>query len=89
MQAQWDVPFSHYWAVRSFYNPAFAGSTEQIHTAAAYRYEWAGVENAPQKLVLTADLPVEFLRKRQGAGIVVYGEQTGSLRNTLLAGQYS
>ena len=89
MQAQWDVPFSHYWAVRSFYNPAFAGSTEQIHTAAAYRYEWAGVENAPQKLVLTADLPIEFLRKRQGAGIVVYGEQRGSLRNRLLAGQYS
>lgn len=89
MQAQWDVPFSHYWAVRCFYNPAFAGSTEQIRTAAAYRYEWAGVENAPQKVAFTADLPVEFLHRRQGAGIVVYSEQTGSLRNRLLAGQYS
>ncbi|MCE5179442.1 MAG: PorP/SprF family type IX secretion system membrane protein [Porphyromonadaceae bacterium] len=89
MQAQWDVPFSHYWAVRSFYNPAFAGATEQIRTVAAYRYEWAGIVNAPQKVALTADLPIEFLRRRQGAGIVFFSEQTGSLRNRLLAGQYS
>ena len=89
MQAQWDTPFSHYWAVKGFYNPAFAGVTEQIRSAAAYQYEWAGVENAPQKVVFTADLPIEFLRRRHGTGIVVYGEQVGSLRNTLLAGQYS
>jgi len=89
MQAQWNTPFSHYWTVRSFYNPAFAGATEQIRTAAAYRYEWAGIVNAPQKVILTADLPVEFLRRRHGAGIVVFDEQTGSIRNSLLAGQYS
>ncbi len=89
IQAQWDAPFSHYWTVKGFYNPAFAGATEQIRTAAAYRYEWAGVENAPQKVVFTADLPIEFLRRRHGTGIAVYSEQMGSLRNTLLAGQYS
>lgn len=89
MHAQWDVPFSHYWAVRSFYNPAFAGATDQKRTAAAYRYEWDGVENAPQKIALTADLPIEFLHKRQGVGILLYGEQTGLLRNSLLAVQYS
>ncbi|MCE5206031.1 MAG: PorP/SprF family type IX secretion system membrane protein [Porphyromonadaceae bacterium] len=89
IQAQWDVLFSHYWAVRSFYNPAFTGATEQIRTAAAYRYEWTGIVNAPQKGILTADLPVEFLRRRHGAGIVVFSEQTGSIRNSLLAGQYS
>lgn len=88
VQAQWDAPFSHYWTVKGFYNPAFAGATEQIRTASVYRYEWAGIENAPQKVVFTADLPIEFLRRRHGAGIVVYSEQMGSLRNTLLAGQY-
>jgi type IX secretion system PorP/SprF family membrane protein len=89
LQAQWDASFSHYWAVRSYYNPAFAGATDYIRTAAAYRQEWAGIENAPQKLVLTTDLPIVLLRKRQGVGIVVYNELTENLRNALFAGQYS
>ncbi len=89
IQAQWDAPFSHYWTVRGFYNPAFAGETEQIRTAAVYRYQWAGIDNAPQRVVLTADMPVAFLQRRHGAGIVASSEQMGSLRNTLLAGQYS
>ena len=89
IQAQWDAPFSQYWAVRGFYNPAFAGETEQIRTAAVYRYQWAGIDNAPQRVVLTADMPVAFLQRRHGAGIVASSEQLGSLRNTLLAGQYS
>lgn len=89
VQAQWDAPLSHYWTVRGAYNPAFAGETEQIRTAAVYRYQWAGIANAPQKVVLTADLPVMWLQRRHGAGIVASSEQMGSLRNTLLAGQYS
>ncbi len=89
IQAQWDAPFSHYWAVRGFYNPAFAGETDQIRTAAVYRYQWAGIDNAPQRVVLTADMPVAFFQRRHGAGIVASSEQLGSLRNTLLAGQYS
>lgn len=89
IQAQWDAPFSHYWTVRGAYNPAFAGGTEQVRTAAVYRYQWANIENAPQKVVLTADMPVTFLQRRHGAGIVAGSDQVGSLRNTLLAGQYS
>jgi type IX secretion system PorP/SprF family membrane protein len=89
IQAQWDAPFSHYWAVRGFYNPAFAGETDQIRTAAVYRYQWAGIDKAPQKVVVTADMPVAFFQRRHGAGIVASSEQAGSLRNTLLAGQYS
>lgn len=89
MQAQWDAPFSHYWAVKAFYNPAFAGETEQIRSAVLYRHQWAGIENAPKRGVLTADMPVEFLRRRHGTGIVVSFEQMRSLRNDLLGGQYS
>ena len=89
MQAQWDASFSHYWAVKGAYNPAFAGETAAIRTTALYQYQWAGIDNAPQRVVLTADMPVAFLQRRHGAGIVAYSEQLGSLRNTLLAGQYS
>lgn len=89
MQAQWDAPFTQQWAARSFYNPSFNGETEQITTSAHYRYHWAGIENAPRKLLLTAGMPVEFLHRRHGAGLIAYSENVGELRNTLLAAQYS
>jgi len=89
MQAQWDAPFTQQWSVKSYYNPAFNGETEQINTSALYRYQWAGIENAPRKVVLTAGMPVEFLNRRHGAGLIAYSENVGEQRNTLLAAQYS
>ena len=89
MQAQWDAPFTQQWSVKSYYNPAFNGETEQIITSSLYRYQWAGIENAPRKVILTAGMPVEFLHRRHGAGLIAYSENVGELRNTLLAAQYS
>ena len=89
LQAQWDAPFTQQWAARSFYNPSFNGETEQITTSALYRYQWTGIENAPRKVALTAGMPVEFLNRRHGAGLIAYSENVGELRNTLLAAQYS
>lgn len=87
--AQWDEPTGQYWAVKGFYNPSFAGETEAIRTTALYRYQWHGVENAPRQLILTADMPFEFLGMRHGAGLVANTETVGDLRNSLLAAQYS
>ncbi len=89
MQAQWDAPPTQLWAVRSFYNPSINGEGEQITTSALYRYQWAGIENAPRKLLLTAGMPVAFLHRRHGAGLIASSENVGELRNTLLAAQYS
>lgn len=89
LQAQWDEPPGQYWAVKSYFNPSFAGDTEAISTTALYRYVWYGIENAPQPLILTAGMPFEFLGKRHGTGLIVYNEAVGELRNSLLAAQYS
>ncbi len=89
VQAQWDASFSQPWAVRSYLNPSFAGEKEAIRTAALYRYPWSKIENAPRQFVVTADMPFEFFGRRHGAGLVAYTETTGTLRNSLLAAQYS
>lgn len=89
LQAQWNDPPGQYWTAKSYLNPSFAGETEVISTTALYRYSWSGIENAPQHLLLTADMPFEFLGSRHGTGLVAYTETVGELRNSLLAAQYS
>jgi Bacteroidetes-specific putative membrane protein len=89
IQAQWDDTFSQYWIIKGYFNPAFAGETKQIKAAVLYRYQWTGIENAPKKVVLTADMPFEFFGRRHGAGLAAYTETIGDLRNSLLAAQYS
>lgn len=89
ISAQWDAPFSHYWMIRGYYNPSFAGETDQIRTSAIYRYQWVNVKNAPTKTAITADMPFEFLNRRHGVGLVVFSENMGNVRNSLLAAQYT
>lgn len=92
--AQWEKPFRHYWGVKGYYNPSFAGETDNIRSAAIYHLQQAGLnnatfENSPQRLTITADMPFQFLQRKHGLGIVAFTENIGSLRNSLLAAQYS
>ena len=87
--AQWESPITQYWDVKGYYNPSYAGITNNINTNAIYKYQWAGIEGAPSRVVFTADMPFTFLNNRHGAGIIAFTENIGSLRNTLLAAQYS
>lgn len=90
LQAQWDLPFSQHWKVKTFYNPSFAGETDKIQTAGLYKLQWTNVKNAPTRLLITADSPVEFFGLRHGVGLVVYSENIeNNIRNTLYAVQYT
>src|SRR5690554_2963530 len=80
---------SQYWEFKSYYNPSYAGETDYIRTATLYNNQWAGLENAPQRVILTADMPIEFLNRRHGVGASVLSENIGTLRNSKLAAQYN
>ncbi len=89
LQAQWDDSPGQYWVLKSYFNPSFAGETEAISATALYRYGWTGIENAPRQFYLTANMPFDFFGKRHGAGLTISNETVGTLRNSLLAAQYS
>lgn len=89
VSAQWNPPLSHYWAVKGFYNPAFAGETDNIRQGAVYRYSWAGIKGSPNLVAVTADMPVEWLGPHNGVGIVLYNATLGNASNSLIAGQYA
>lgn len=89
LRAQWDAPVTRYWTVKGHYNPAFAGGSEMIDVSMLYRYQWAGIQHAPRRVILNGHMPVYFLNRRHGAGVTAYSLTAGNLRNSLLAAQYS
>ncbi len=93
IRAQWETSVSQPWVVKNYYNPSFVGHLDNINTTALYRYQQANkndaVPHANQRVIITCDMPFLFMQRNHGAGIVVYTENYGSLRNSLLATQYS
>ncbi len=89
LHAQWESPFTHYWEIKNYYNPSFAGEKDQISTAAVYRSQLSDIKNRPQRILITADMPFEFLQRKHGVGVVVYSESINRSINYLLASQYS
>ena len=83
--AQWDAPVSHYWMVKGHYNPAFARGGKPIDASILYRYQWAGIRHAPRRVIITGNMPLEFLGERHGGGVTAYSTTAGNLRNSLLA----
>ena len=61
VRAQWDVQFSDYTALKSFYNPAVSGTDGKLNVAAAYSMQMMGYDDAPSALYVGADMPVYFL----------------------------
>lgn len=75
--------------VKGHYNPAFAGGDNQTVVSALYRFQWTGVQHAPHRIILNGQLPVNLFNRTHGVGISAYRTTAGSLRNSLLAAQYS
>ena len=88
-QAQWDALFSQFWAARQYYNPSFAGESDKIQVSGIYKYQWAGLENAPKHIFVSADTPIEFFGLRHGIGVLTHNHSVGNERNSLFAAQYT
>ena len=67
--AQYDVAFSHYFDMEPYFNPAAVGKQEKLNIAAAYSMQFAGFENNPRTMFVSADAPFRFLNTFHGAGV--------------------
>lgn len=88
LYAQWDAQISQYWRTKTFFNPSFAGETDSIQASALHRMQWLGVDNAPRTFIINADMPVRFLDRKHGVGILVNTESIGLFKNMFVGGQY-
>lgn len=89
LKAQWDAQVSQYWKVKTFYNPAFVAEKDSIQATLLHRQQWVGVNNAPKTFIASADMPIHFMGRKHGVGILAMSESIGLFKNTLIAGQYS
>lgn len=86
--AQWDAQISQYWRTKTYFNPAFAGATDSIQVSALHRMQWVGIKNAPRVFIVSADMPINFLDRKHGVGILVSNDSRGLFKNTFAGGQY-
>ncbi|NDV79007.1 type IX secretion system membrane protein PorP/SprF [Dysgonomonas sp. 511] len=86
---QWDPQISQYWRMKNFYNPAFIAETNNIESTMLHRRQWVGMENAPNTSVVSFNMPMKFLGKEHGVGMIVTNEKVGLFSNTYTMGQYA
>lgn len=92
VQAQYDAQFSQYFMTMGYYNPAYAGSREDLNLLAIHRQQWVGMEKntrAPISFFVSADMPVKLGGSNHGVGMILFTESIGLFQNTHIAGQYA
>lgn len=89
IRAQWDVQFSDFTALKSYYNPAASGTDGLLNVAAAYSMQMLGYEHSPQTMFAGADCPIYFMSPRHGAGLNILSDQLGIFNTMRLNVQYA
>ncbi len=88
-KAQWDVQFSDYTALKSFYNPAASGVDGKMNVVGAYSMQMLGYDDAPATMYVGADMPIYFLSPSHGAGLSLLSDEIGIFKTTKISLQYA
>jgi type IX secretion system PorP/SprF family membrane protein len=84
--AQQYTPRTHFYENSLSYNPAIAGSEQEIPIRLNFRQQWTGLEDAPYTQTLSSH---GFSGKNLGLGLVIYNDVSGPSRNTGLQASVS
>ncbi len=87
--AQYDVSFSHYWAMEPSFNPAAVGKEDKLNIAAAYALQLAGFENNPNTMYAAADMPFYALNNYHGVGLQFMNDAIGLFSHKRFGLQYA
>lgn len=89
LHAQNDVQLTQYWAVPTYYNPAFTGSSDYLRIRGGARLQWLGISNAPKSFFALAESPLKIGKKKIGLGVNASQESLGLFSNLLINVQAS
>ena len=89
LRAQWDVQFTDFTTLRSYYNPAVSGTDGKLNVAATYSVQMGGYDDAPQSLFVGVDLPAWFLSARHGVGVSFFTDNAAIFSSTKIGLQYA
>ncbi len=77
--AQQFSPRTHFFQNYIVYNPAVAGTEDEVPIRLNFRQQWTGLKDAPYSQTLTSH---GFVGKNVGLGVVLYNDAAGPIRNT-------
>lgn len=89
IKAQWDVQFSDFTALKSFYNPAVAGTDGKLNVTGVYSMQMVGYDDAPATMYVGGTLPIYFLGPRHGAGLSLMSDEIGIFKTSRISAQYA
>ena len=89
VRAQYDVSFSHYWAMEPSFNPASVGKESKLNVIGAYAIDFAGFEHNPQTAYIGADMPLYFANSYHGIGLSLINDKIGLFTHQRVAAQYA
>ncbi len=89
IKAQYDVAFTNYWALQSYYNPAVSGLDGQMNIQGGYSMQMVGFEDAPATMLASVDMPIYFIGPRHGAGLGFMNDEVGLFSNKKIYLQYA
>ncbi len=87
--AQYDVSFSHYWAMEPSFNPAAVGKEDKLNIAAAYALQLAGFEHNPNTMYAAADMPFYAMKNYHGVGLQFMNDAIGLFTHKRFGLQYA
>lgn len=87
--AQQDPQFTQFMYNQLVFNPAFAGTTENLKFTLFDRLQWTGsrFENAPVSQTFSANMP--FKEGQMGGGLHLFNDKVGIEKNFSLLGSYA
>ncbi len=89
LAAQYDAQLSNYWATNNYFNPAYAGQSNNLELTALNRMQWIGIKNAPKTMLITGEMPMEFMGRTHGIGAKMFNESIGLFSHTIISAQYA
>ena len=89
VRAQYDVSFSHYWAMEPSFNPATVGKEAKLNITGAYAIQMAGYENNPNTMYAAADMPFYAFKSYHGVGLQFMNDAIGLFTHKRLGLQYA
>jgi type IX secretion system PorP/SprF family membrane protein len=80
VMAQQEILYSQYMFNTLAVNPSYAGSRDVLSLTALGRFQWIGVDGAPNTYSFSVDMP--FKNEKMGLGISAYNDALGYQSNT-------
>ena len=89
VKAQQDPLISHVFNNKTFINPAFAGTQNDICVNLISRLQWFGLEGAPKTTLMNINSPVKLFGTNSGVGLTLLDDQIGFEKNFIGMLDYS